>query len=127
LFYKDHKKKIVQIQPFTDLCYRLWYSGAADEHLMLSIFVAYFGMALVPHQLGREQRANVRMPWRLIFITAALDMIALICGTTGMFYIGSGVYQVIHSSVSHGWCFAFQKADYLVDHPFYRPADKVNE
>jgi len=66
---------------------------------MLSIFASYLGMALVPHQMSKEKRQEIKLPWKLITLTALIDMLALICGTIGMFYIGSGIYQVVHSSI----------------------------
>jgi len=74
----------------------LWYAGAANEHLLLSIWVAYLGMALVSDNSGYVADANTS---KVLYGIAAIDMFALICGTVGMLYIGSGIYQVIHSSV----------------------------
>jgi len=92
----------------------LYNHGAANEQNGLVVGVMYLGMAMarfIPlvHSeqdalLGVETTAPRTWfpvsPWRgVIYQLAGIDMISNIVITLGLFWVGSGIYQVIYASV----------------------------
>ncbi|KAJ3122214.1 hypothetical protein HK098_003014 [Nowakowskiella sp. JEL0407] len=106
----------------------LFYKGAADAQSMLTILSTYVGMvaiALIPVQNGKKSRNSAysplltedslmeelaeprseppfvsdNIPHKAMITVALLDVFATIVLTIGLFFVGSGLYQVIYSSV----------------------------
>ncbi|CAJ0827598.1 2739_t:CDS:2 [Entrophospora sp. SA101] len=84
----------------------LYYQKATSGASFLTNLVQYIGMAavgllLLPNWL--ENRSREYINYKYIIAATLLDLIANFAITIGFFYIGSGMYQVIYSSVVI-WC-----------------------
>ncbi|KAI8926563.1 hypothetical protein BC831DRAFT_456159 [Entophlyctis helioformis] len=102
----------------------LYYRGAADARSMLTILTTYLGMALVflippsehkqpkyqQHQQQQQQLPSSRSRVRnhdladnpahsTVLWLSALDVLGSLALTIGLFLVGSGIYQVVYSSV----------------------------
>ncbi|KAK9763599.1 hypothetical protein K7432_009573 [Basidiobolus ranarum] len=81
----------------------LFYQGAADKLSFLTIGANYIGMVLVNYIVPRQEKSrpvtNSPFPWLSVLWVAFFDFFANVFATAGLFLVGSGVFQVIYSSV----------------------------
>ncbi|KAJ3054286.1 hypothetical protein HK097_002168 [Rhizophlyctis rosea] len=84
----------------------LHYRGAAESRSMLPVLATYLGMAAVAllpsDKHSRSYKPDPNEPKRgylTIFGVSTLDVLGNVILMVGMFYVGSGLYQVIYSSV----------------------------
>ncbi|KAI8814713.1 hypothetical protein BJ742DRAFT_784079 [Cladochytrium replicatum] len=102
----------------------LFYMNAADSASMLTVLTTYIGMvaiALVPSRMVEHHRKHEddhipiagishgqkrtwwdewgNVPHSSMFVIAVIDVFGNLVLTVGLFYVGSGLYQVIYSSV----------------------------
>ncbi|ORX97917.1 hypothetical protein K493DRAFT_406759 [Basidiobolus meristosporus CBS 931.73] len=81
----------------------LFYQGAADKLSFLTIGANYVGMTLVNYLIPRQEEArpvtNSRFPWLPVVTVALFDFGGNVFAAAGLFLVGSGIFQVIYSSV----------------------------
>jgi len=91
----------------TILTQYLFYAGAAEKKTYLTVLAQYFAMTLsifIPIN-DSSKKAKVSFfakPAHIkknIIIISLIDIFANVISTFGMFLIGSGIYQVIHSAI----------------------------
>jgi drug/metabolite transporter (DMT)-like permease len=85
----------------------LFYAGAAEKKTYFTVLAQYFAMTLSVFIPVKDNSKKAKVPFiakpthikYTIIIISLIDIFANIISTYGMFLIGSGIYQVIHSAV----------------------------
>jgi len=85
----------------------LFYAGAAEKKTYLTVLAQYFAMTLsvvipVKEDSKKKKVSFFAKPGYIkknIIIISLIDIFANVISTFGMFIIGSGIYQVIHSAI----------------------------
>jgi len=85
----------------------LFYAGAAEKKTYLTVLAQYFAMTLsvvipVKEDSKKPKVSFFKKPGHIkknIIIISLIDIFANVISTFGMFIIGSGIYQVIHSAI----------------------------
>jgi len=85
----------------------LFYAGAAEKKTYLTVLAQYFAMTLSVFIPVKDDSKKAKVSFfakpthikKNIIIISLIDIFANVISTFGMFLIGSGIYQVIHSAV----------------------------
>ncbi|ORX78522.1 hypothetical protein BCR32DRAFT_295010 [Anaeromyces robustus] len=85
----------------------LFYAGAAEKKTYLTVLAQYFAMTLSIFIPIKDDSKKAKVSFfskpmhikRNIVIISLIDIFANVISTFGMFLIGSGIYQVIHSAI----------------------------
>jgi len=85
----------------------LFYAGAAEKKTYLTVLAQYFAMTLSVFIPVKDNSKKPKVPFfskpthikKQIIIISLIDIFANVISTFGMFLIGSGIYQVIHSAI----------------------------
>jgi drug/metabolite transporter (DMT)-like permease len=85
----------------------LFYAGAAEKKTYLTVLAQYFAMTLSVFIPVNDNSKKAKVSFfakpahikKNIIIISLIDIFANVISTFGMFLIGSGIYQVIHSAI----------------------------